>query len=195
MAWMLWWFVSWFRILRLDGNGIEVVSMRRMFSVCSRWVARYRLLCWIGSVGATVGAPMVGWLSHLADVSSVRSSLLEDDPESASEVVDGSFVDWLFSSSWSSGLVLAVIASGIVFLLLLVLFLPYLPGKGLRRAFLRVLTAVVLRSGSRMLPKGAARLMSRISMTTVLPRPEWASCRDSPLNLAAGHEILLWSCA
>lgn len=122
MAWMLWWFVSWFRILRLDGNGIEVVSMRRMFSVCSRWVARYRLLCWIGSVGATVGAPMVGWLSHLADVSSVRSSLLEDDPESASEVVDGSFVDWLFSSSWSSGLVLAVIASGIVFLLLLVLF-------------------------------------------------------------------------
>lgn len=115
-----------------DGNGIEVVSMRRMFSVCSRWVARYRLLCWIGSVGATVGAPMVGWLSHLADVSSVRSSLLEDDPESASEVVDGSFVDWLFSSSWSSGLVLAVIASGIVFLLLLVLFTVF-AGKGAQK--------------------------------------------------------------
>lgn len=75
---------------------------------------------------------MVGWLSHLADVSSVRSSLLEDDPESASEVVDGSFVDWLFSSSWSSGLVLAVIASGIVFLLLLVLFTVF-AGKGAQK--------------------------------------------------------------
>ena len=106
--------------------------MRRMFSVCSRWVARYRLLCWIGSVGATVGTPTVGWLSHLADVSSVRSSLLEDDPESASEVVDGSFVDWLFSSSWSSWLVLAVTASGIVFLLLLVLFTVF-AGKGAQK--------------------------------------------------------------